>query len=91
MSGREFSIRKEPRFAIEGREVLNWRAENAYPCKDGCKENHRHNGATVLLYAHCSCGWEIFVGDHIYSHANTSEGRLQFLQHQINLLAGEPE
>lgn len=81
----EFSLRREVRFAVVGLDVIDWSQEDAYPCTIHCTK-HAHSGSTVLLYAHCTCGWDSFVGDHIDGQSNAIEARLRHLQHQIDCL-----
>lgn len=86
-----FSLRRERRLSVAGRHVEDWNTEDAYPCKASCTAHREHGGKTVYLYAHCSCGWESFVGDDIYRAANTTEARLRHLQHQIDVLVEKAE
>lgn len=84
MTQHQLTVRRELRHSFYGNKVIDWNAENAYPCVDGCQEPHRHSGSTVLLFADCTCGWSSFVGNHIYENHVQMEARMRFLQHQID-------
>jgi hypothetical protein len=73
----------EPRKSLLTHATVASRYE-LYPCLESCNTaGHIHTGSTVFIYATCSCGWRVFVGDHIDSRGSL-EGRLLHLQHQID-------
>lgn len=84
MSNHVISFRKEARFARLDVDA-NLPLDKGYPCLTTCTDlTHFHTGTTKLIYARCSCGWELLVGDYIYEKDAKLEGRLQHLQHQID-------
>jgi len=85
----KLSFRRERRMSYYGIPDEVWNSvqiealPKQYPCTVPCSKEHLHSGETVFIYAVCSCGWELFVGDHIYEARNILEGRLRFLEHKI--------
>jgi hypothetical protein len=69
-----------------------------YPCLENCAERHipsneltqGHDGQTRFIYALCSCGWELYCGDHIYEEQARTNGRFLWLEHRIVLCEAKP-
>lgn len=85
------SLRYEPRQSNHSVPQKVWDNRNetpldCFPCLADCKLDHEHHGRNVFIYAKCSCGWEVLVGDHLYESEVILKCRLAHLEHRFQVL-----